>query len=271
MLLMKVDESLPLKVFITSRFGPEHKHLGSQILQESVPRAATMYNIGLYVQINMDDFAIGGRTCRQQLMDTFLQKSAGCFLWVRLVVEELSKVRDTEDIRLVLNNISKGMRSLYKRTLDRLATTPYGKPLARAILVWAVCSTHPITMQELEHALQLDYKPTFTNLRKSIDSLCGQLLYVDSESRVQMIHQSAKEFLLKEAAGSEFAIHKGDGNRRLAEACFTYLMDDEMKAPRGPKASVSHVALTTRSPFAAYACSSWYHHVAVAQSDVDSV
>ena len=86
-----------------------------------------------------------------------------------------------------------------------------------------------------------------------------------------MIHESAQEFLLKEAAGSEYAIHKGDGNRRLAEACFTYLTDDEMKAPRGPKASVSHVALTTRSPFAAYACSSWYHHVAVAQSDVDSV
>ena len=86
-LLTKVDESFPLKVFITSRFGPEHKHLGSQILQEPVPREATMYDIGLYVQINMDDFAIGGRTCRQQLMDTILQKSAGCFLWVRLVVE----------------------------------------------------------------------------------------------------------------------------------------------------------------------------------------
>lgn len=270
-LLTKVDEGFPLKVFITSRFGPEKKHLGSQILQESVPREATMYDIRLYVQFNIDDFAIRGGTARQQLIDTILQKSAGCFLWVRLVVEELSKVHDSDDIQLVLNTISEGMRSLYKRTLDRLATAPYGKPLARAILVWTVCSTRPITMQELENALQLDYKPTFTNLRKSIDSLCGQLLYVDSDSRVQMIHESAKEFLLKDAAGSEFAIHKGDGNRRLAEACITYLADDEMKAPRGPKASISHVALTKRSPFAAYACSSWYHHVSAAQSDVDSV
>ena len=97
-------------------------------------------------------------------------------------------------------------------------------------------------------------RPTFANLGESSDSLCAQLLYADSELRVQMIRQSAKEFLLEDAAGSEFAIHKGDGNRRFAQACITYLAENEMKVPRGPEASISPVALTTRSPFAAYAC-----------------
>lgn len=270
-LLAKIDKSFPVKIFMTSRTIPERKHMTERAIQESVPRECTMHDIGIYIQANIDDLSVSKRSAQEELVDNILRKSAGCFLWVRLVVEELTKVHDSDDIQLVLSTISEGMRSLYKRTLDRLARAHYGRSLAKAILVWTVCSTRPLTMQELEQALRLDYKPELTNLRKSIDSLCGQLLYVDTEDRVQMIHESAKEFLLKDAEGNEFAIHKGSGNSRLAEACLTYLADDEMKAPRGRNASVSRSDLIAKSPFAAYAWSSWYHHVAAAQSDVDNV
>ena len=72
-------------------------------------------------------------------------------------------------------------------------------------------------MPELEHALRLDYLPEITNLRRSIDSLCGQLLCVDDFGRVQMIHETAKEFLLNTHEDDDFAINKARGNSRLAE------------------------------------------------------
>lgn len=119
-LLTKVDEGFALKIFITSRIGPDKKHLGSLVLEESVPREATMYDIRLYVQFYMDDFAIRAGTGRQQLVDTILQKSAGCFLWVLLVIERLSKVHDSDDIQIGLDNASKGMKSLYKENARSL-------------------------------------------------------------------------------------------------------------------------------------------------------
>ena len=79
-----------------------------------------MYDTRLYVQFYIDDFAIRAETSQQQLVGTILQKSAGCFLWVLLVIERLSKVHDSDDIQIGLDNVSEGMRSLYKENARSL-------------------------------------------------------------------------------------------------------------------------------------------------------
>ena len=267
-LLTEIPKDLPLKIFVTSRFSPERKHAEGRILEDSVPLEETMRDIQTYIKMNSDGISLRGLDS-QQLMNVILEKSAGCFLWVHSIVKELRGVHDSDDIQQVLNTVPDGMRKIYRKIFNRIALTHYGKPLAKKILTWTICSTRPMTIQELEHALYLDHKPGLTNLRNSIDSLCVQLLYIDSESHVQMIHPTIKDFLLKDA-DSEFAIHEGDGNRRLAEVCITYLSSAEMKAPRGYNSSIHNVATPERSPFSGYACTSWYHHVAAISSDINS-
>ncbi len=272
-MLAKVDGTFPLRIFLTSRTSLEiQKHLqqsANHLVVEPIPMTAIMEDIKLYVSSNIDELPWHDAAARQDLINKILDKSAGCFLWVKLVVEELSKVHGAMDVKKVLENVPPGMENLYNRTLKLMLTAPYGKSLAKAILTWVVTAARPLTVDELKAALILDISDTFTNLEKSIISLCGQFVYIDAQSRVQVIHQTAKDFLLSAELESYFRIHKEDGNRRLAEACLAYLTDNEMRAPRGRRKSVQ--ILTARSPFAAYACTAFYHHVGATHSHVDGI
>jgi WD40 repeat protein len=197
---------------------------------------------------------------RQQLVATILDKSEGCFLWVKLVLRELRKVHSATATRRILEDVPQGMDKLYGRTLTAMSTSSYGKPLAKAILTWAVCSVRPLTTPELKHALKIDVDDTVPNLENQIASLCGHLVYVDSQFRIKTVHQTARSFLLSPDTYSEFAFREQDGHRQLAVTCLKYLLDDEMKAPRSRRPSaVQHNA--HRSPFLDYAARSFYEHV----------
>lgn len=82
--------------------------------------------------------------------------------------------------------------------------------------------------KELDGALKIDVKDDFLKLGESIVALCGQLVTVDKFGRVQMAHETAREFLLKEHLGSEFAVNKTVTHTRIARACLTYLTGQEM-------------------------------------------
>ena len=270
-MLAKVEETFPLRVFLTSRTSVEiEKHrqqLASHLLVEAVPMGAIMDDIQLYVSSKTNELPWQDADARQDLIKKILEKSAGCFLWVKIVVEELSKVHGTADLKKVLEDVSPGMDYLYRRTLKHMSEARYGRNLASAILTLAVCAARPLTVHELKAALILDINDNFTNLERSIISLCGELVYIDTQGRVQMIHQTAIDFLLSADLESEFRVCKEDGNRRLAEACLAYLMGDEMRAPRGRRRN----SLAARSPFAAYACTAFYYHVAVTHSSVEGI
>jgi WD40 repeat protein len=272
-LMAKVEESFPLRIFLTSRTSLEIQKylqpLAGHLVVTPVSMFAVMEDIKLYVSSNTNELPWQDAAARQDLINKILEKSAGCFLWVKLVVEELSKIHGAADLKKVLEDVPPGMENLYHRTLKLMSTAPYGKNLAKAILTWTVCAARPLTVNELKAALLLDINDTFTNLEKSIISLCGQLVYIDSQSRVQVIHQTAKDFLLSDELESEFRVHKDDGNRRLAEACLTYLTDDEMKAPRSRRGTVQ--ILAARSPFASYACAAFYHHINATHSNVHGI
>ena len=98
----------------------------------------------------------------------------------------------------------------------------------------------------------------------------GQLVWIDKQNRVKIVHQTAKDFLLDPEVKSEFTVNKEEGNRRLAKACLPYLIGDEMKQARGRRSSHSQIQ-AKRSPFANYASLSFYEHVRLADSEDDEI
>src|SRR6185436_19752464 len=97
-------------------------------------------------------------------------------------------------------------------------------------------------------------------------SSCGQLVYVDKSSRVHMVHQTARDFLLRSSTTSEFAIDKKSGHKRLAMTCLRYLCGSEMRSPRLRKYSANNVR-KLNGPLANYACSSLFEHIAYVSSE----
>lgn len=278
-MLSKIEGLFPLRILLTSRSGTEIdrtlQQRGTPITVEAVSRQVVDKDIKLYVTSNTHHLP-GSHDFRRALVTTILEKANGSFLWAMLVVQELGTVHTIYEVREVLESVPVGMENLYERILQARLQTMSSKPndlnLAKAILRWTVCAARPLSIDELGAAVKLEIRANVLHLEKAIVSLCDQLVYVDSQKpgRVQMIHQTAKDFLLDPELKSELAIRKDDGNRILAEVCLTYLADDEMRAPRARALSIAKLGVI-RSPFAAYASSCFYHHLAAANSEDDKI
>ena len=264
-LISNVKTAFPLRIFVTSRPSLE---LRSQLqsvyppmeIQGVLPEN-TIGDIKRYIENHTDFPFMQEENTRQQLISTVLDKSEVCFLWVGLVPSELRKVHSDEATKKILKNVPQGMNNLYSRVVGKMSTTsPYMKPLVKAILTWTVCSMRPLSTVELKYALELDVNDTVHNLESQIASICGHFVYVDSQLRVKMIHQTARSFLMDPENDSEFAFSERDGHWRLAMTCLKTLSGDEMKAPRSRRPSAIQTSMQ-RPDFVDCAAKFFYEHV----------
>ena len=128
-----------------------------------------------------------------------------------------------------------------------------------------------MTIDELEGALTLDIKDNFLKLEECIQVLCGHFVNVDKFGKVQMVHATAREFLLSDDLESEFAVNKMEAHTRLAKVCLTYLTGEEMRPPRtGRRGSALDIA-GERAKFSFYACSAFSYHLARASPFANDV
>ena len=275
-LLLKIVELRSnIRILLTSRdrFDIHRKamHPKAEVIQEEILENDTKSDIALYLDANMDQLPLIEEEDEVDMVSKILEKSAGCFLWVSLILQELRRAHTSTEIRQVLEEVPSDMNALYLRILDSMSKAPpYGKVLARTILTWAVCSSRPLTTNEMYQALQIDIKDKVDNIKASIESRCGQLVYVDAQSRVQMVHQTARDFLLQASDFSEFGIEGRAGHKRLLMTCLEYLNGREMRSPNYRKLSMGTVA-KERGPFVDYACNSFYEHVIHVSSQDDEV
>lgn len=241
-------------------------HQRVQVVAEEIREEDVKADINLYLEANMDQLPIIDQDTRRDMISTIITKSAGCFLWVSLMLQELSRVHTSAEIRQVLEDVPSDMDELYLRILDNMSKAPYGRELAKAILTWTVCSARPLSTEELYHALQLDIKDSIDSVERSIKSSCGQLIYIDAQSKVQMIHQTARDFLLKlDTNTSEFAVEAKTGHKRILMTCLHYLNGNEMRGPRHRRLSAIDI-VNERCPFASYACNAFFEHISYVSS-----
>ncbi|KAI4206395.1 MAG: hypothetical protein LQ346_001104 [Caloplaca aetnensis] len=263
-LLLKATESCAVRILLTSRDPFEsHRQTGhprARVLGETISTKETKSDIALYLEANMSHLPSVDQEDRQVMFTKILEKSAGCFLWVKLILQELGRVHTSAEIRQVLEDVPSDMNEVYSRILNSMSAAPYGKVLAKAILTWAACAARPLTTEELFHALQIDIRDSIDSVERSIASSCGQLVYVDSHSRVQLIHQTARDYLLQGDIHPEFRVEKRVGHKRLALTCLQYLNGSEMRGPRHRKLSFTSL-VKERSPLVAYASIFLFDHI----------
>ena len=274
-LLLKLIETRFARILLTSRNRFEsHRqplHLKAKVISEDILADDTKSDIALYLEANMHQLPAIDEEARQDMVSTISAKSAGCFLWVSLILQELRLAHTSTEIRQVLEEVPSDMNDLYSRILDQMSRAPpYGKLLAKAILTWTVCAARPLTTHELFQALEIDIKDKIDNIKISIESRCGQLVYVDAQSRVQMIHQTARDYLLHVNSTSEFGVDRRIGHGRLLATCLKYLNGNEMRGNKHRNCSVGN-ATREHGPFASYACNSFFEHIVHVSSQEDEI
>ncbi|CAH0017931.1 unnamed protein product [Clonostachys rhizophaga] len=265
-ILSNMDESIPLRILVTSRdtvdLGQGFSVIPPNLVQ-SLPISTTDTESDLRLLVERRTQALGvvGPDDRGTLAEKILDKSRGSFLWTILVLEELLRCHSRKEIHQILEDVPRGMESLYKRTLGYMSQAARGKELAKTILMWAACAVRPMTISELDGALTLDIHDSFPRLEESIAALCGQLVVVDKYGRVKMVHETAREFLVAGGLESEFSIEKTKAHTRMAQVCLTYLVGEEMRPPRNSRRRSSANLPATRLDFAAYAYTAYSYHL----------
>ncbi|KAH0556206.1 hypothetical protein GP486_005865 [Trichoglossum hirsutum] len=260
----KMDPAVPLRVFITSRpnipVELRFREEGITLSELQTGQSESMKDITAYVEsrfkLRLDD-----DDQRNELMSDIVRKSRGIFLWASLIIDRLEKIYSVEDMKNILHQIPSEMIGMYTRILDNIKTSP-ASPLAKCILEWVVCAPTPLKAEELRKAIQLDIHQTLiarsTASNDIFSEICGNLITVDPEGHVQLMHQTVKEFLTSMDSG--LYINSRPVHESHAATCLNHL--NGRKFASGPSRRIAPAPnRVDDAAFDEYACANFSYHL----------
>ncbi|KAJ4168127.1 hypothetical protein NW754_011941 [Fusarium falciforme] len=242
-----------------------------------------------YIQSNL---RITSTAFVEELRPQMIEKAAGVFLWVVLVVDILNKEnrRGRLALRKRLAEVPSGLSELFKDILRRDANNMEDLLLC---ILWILCAKRPLRPEEYYHALWsgLALKdlvdPEMPDVTASDSTECIESYVITSSkglaeitkaksSTVQFIHESVRDFLVKDRGLQELWPDLGfdwqsPGHERLKQCCSMYLNSGPMRTcfgNTGPKTqSNDFLEVSQHYPFLEYASQYvLYHSDAAAQA-----
>lgn len=140
----------------------------------------------------------GSEQSKMRIVDKIIARAEGNFLWTKLVLEEIASCYSESAIEETLAELPSDMHQLYDRMEHPILNPPRpaNRALAESLLLWTMGARRPMTLQELAQALEPEY-PNLLDLRRTIPDVCGQFIRVDAAGHVSMVHQTAREYLMR--------------------------------------------------------------------------
>ena len=255
---------------------------GIKVVHDEISLTDTFGDIKAYATSAISSILQADRV-QDDVCARLLEKAHGSFLWVTLALKQLRNNWHTgDDIDRILNDLPGGMESLYERMVRIISEQePRPRAIALRILTWTVCASRPLNLEELRVALFPEFG-NFVSLKDTIAQICGNIVVVE-KSRVFLIHDTAREFLLRKTAGKQPIIDHSCGNESIALACINFLM----RSSKGWKRTLAQVqislstetrqrperveSLIDEHPFLSYAVTCWAYHISVSPTQSDAI
>ncbi|KAG8529168.1 uncharacterized protein KY384_005803 [Bacidia gigantensis] len=270
----RMDQQYPLQIFFTSRpslvieRALSHEQISKH--HEILSRDKSLADIALYVRVHASYLPCESDEARESLVQQILEKSNGNFLWTKLVVKELQSAMSEQSIKEILDLVPQEIDELYEKIFEQLMSVPREARLITCIFRWVICASRPLTVDELKEILRLELTEVLPQLHKTLSSLCGNLIFVDSQSRVWLAHQTVREYLRQDNLPSGLSIDRQEAHSLLAIVCLEYLQGEDFKVPKHRRIS-SLTKQRKPSVFSAYAIQYFSDHVARASASTDSL
>ena len=244
LLSAKTNKSPPchLNLLITSRelpdFIPEMLSSFPHISLDPDADTEISNDINLFIEVKVKELSEHKqypRALRLHLEKVFRDRAQGTFLWIGIVAQALRKYKTTE-VEDALDVFPPGLDQLYARILLQIDSRQ--RETAARILRWVVMAVRPLTLSELSIAIENTVKPSVLGLdrnRRIRDqiSYCGSLLMI-REDKVGLIHQTAKDYLLRKSFESNpelefFRVKEEVANLEIAKKCLEYLQSGALE------------------------------------------
>ena len=275
------DSSIKFRVFFSSRPYP-HVEIHWGILFTLEEESGHREDLAKYVKSRL---RITNPRLLEEVQLEILNKAAGIFMWIVLVVEILNKEssRGSLAIRTRLSEIPGKLSELFKSIVTR---DQERKDWLLLCVLWILCAQRPLTPAEFSHALwagllsqesQIDQElPDTTDMEdcvKLVTSSSKGLAEItkSKQPRVQFIHESVGDFLVKERGLNDLWPELGfeweaPSHERLKRCCTAYLqqyrMETSINALEG-QVDDRNIAVE-KFPFLEYASQQVLYHADVA-------
>ncbi|MCJ1424372.1 hypothetical protein MMC29_002260 [Sticta canariensis] len=229
-----------------------------------------------------------GLEVQDALMNGLRKTPNRTYLWLHLILEVVRESLDSRKDPLLeqIEKLPHTVEEAYEKILGKINRSDYVEK-ARRLLHIIVAAARPLTLQELNIALTIDEKlqqrrscrsyhdldlESQEEFQDRIRNLCGLFVSIQ-DSKIYLIHQTAKEFLISKDTSSaksnlevwKHSLNSVVSNSILAKICLSYLMFDELKH-QDVKSLKSDVRL-----FLGYVAVHWTFHYRQARNDLDSV
>jgi ankyrin repeat protein len=238
------------------------------------------------------ELKIGTSKVAQQIRVELQEKARGIFMWVVLVVKILNKESDRGKIHTLRQKLREIPGDLHKLFGDILTRDSHDKDELVLCIQWVLFAKEPLSPEQLYHAIYAGTDPRAVtewdpeDITKNVVKLFilssskGLVeITVSKEPKAQFIHESVRDFLLKENGldkiwpelGSNL---QGQSHDRLKQCCFNYIsinVATPLKIPdKLPKASLQEAtslreSATQTFPFLEYAVHNVLYHADAAE------
>ena len=238
---LQKDSGGKCKILLSSRREPQiDKALRKKI---HIPLdGRTEEGLKLYVHNSMQElrdwFPDVGTELLDRIKTRLQEKAKGMFLWVRLVVAMLKDQATEDDLEGAVEQLPDGLEEAYGRILSRLKhLSPSQQDRAYRILFWTCAAFRPVKLEEVIDGIAL--KPgqlvlskasRVHNAQRDILDLCAPIIERRQNGVVDLVHFSAKEYLLDVKSGP--FVHAGQAHCSIAFSCITSLTSSFAVVPR---------------------------------------
>lgn len=201
---------------------------------------------------------------RSAVLQHLTSNANGTFLWVALVCQDLKATPRWNALKK-LALFPPGLDALYKRMIQQISETD-GAEICQQVLASTSVLYRPVTILELSALVQsLDGLGDDLKSVRDIVGLCGSFLTLQGET-VYFVHQSAKDYLLVNAANKVFpagveVVHHALFARSLL--IMSKSLQRDMYGLRMPGYPIEEVQRLSHDPLASsrYSCVYWVDHL----------
>jgi ankyrin repeat protein/nucleoside phosphorylase len=284
-----VSNNIHFQVCFSSRHYPHitiRKGLGL-VLEGQKGHA---HDISEYLQIELK---IGQNETAQQIRSQLQEKASGIFMWVVLVVGILNKEYDRGRIFALQRRLQEIPSDLHELFRDILTRDPYNRDEQLLCIQWILFAKQPLSPEELYFAVLSSVEPDAVsqwNPTETTKDVIKRFILNSSKGlaqittsrlqKVQFIHESVKDFLLKDGLDNIWpdlsSNLQGQSHERLKQCCLDCIIMDMLTLLKAPdslpydqawRAADLRKSAADRFPFLEYAVHNVLYHADAAEGD----
>ncbi|KAF5013701.1 hypothetical protein FDECE_300 [Fusarium decemcellulare] len=268
--IIEFSVSFPAKWIISSRnwpvietqLQPAHKaNVSLELNKDSVSEA-----VKIFIQHKADELARKKEfddLTKNAVLEKLLLNADDTFLWVALACKELARpvVKNWEAVDIV-DSLGSGLHGIYTRMLGQILTSKWC-PICQQILAISSVVYRSLSIDEL-WALMPEAKQYNYEQLKDIVKECGSFLTIQ-DNLIYFVHQSARDFLIKEAGSRIFPFGIAKQHRSVFRQSLEALkvLRRDPYGLEAPGVVVDEISRPDPDPLSGleYACIYWIDHL----------